>query len=77
MTKAPIQGVLPVAILPYNTDLSLDTSALRLQIEHILHTGCDGVVIGQISEVSRLTAGERFKLAELIAEQTGDKAWQS
>ncbi|MCG8296029.1 MULTISPECIES: dihydrodipicolinate synthase family protein [Pseudomonas] len=73
MTQLPIQGVLPVAILPYNNDLSLDTSALRLQVEHILHTGCDGVVIGQISEVSRLTTSERFRVAELIAEQTGDK----
>ncbi|MEQ1968443.1 dihydrodipicolinate synthase family protein [Xenorhabdus nematophila] len=73
MTNKIIQGVLPVAILPYNSDFSLDEIGFRQQIDHILATGCDGFVIGQISEISRLTAKERFRLAEIIAEQIGDK----
>lgn len=73
MTQKIIEGVLPVAILPYNNDLSLDEAGMRLQVDHILDTGCDGIVIGQISEVSRLTTRERFTLAEIIADQTADK----
>lgn len=71
MSQKVIGGVLPVIILPYNEDYSIDSGDLRRQIDHVLSTGCDGMVMGQVSEVSRLTARERFEVAELIADQIG------
>jgi dihydrodipicolinate synthase/N-acetylneuraminate lyase len=72
MTKE-IKGVLPVIILPYNADYSIDEGDLRRQIDHVLETGCAGMVMGQVSEVSRLTERERFRVAELLAEQIGSR----
>ena len=73
MTIKAIEGVLPVVILPYNSDYSIDEEDLRRQIDHVLSTGCDGMVMGQVSEVSRLTTSERFTIAELMADQIGDR----
>lgn len=39
----------------------------------MLDVGCNGVVVGQVSEVSRLTTSERFRVAELLAESCGDR----
>ena len=71
MSMKTIEGVLPVVILPYNPDYSVDEGDLRRQIDHVLSIGCDGMVMGQVSEVSRLKTSERFAIAELIADQIG------
>lgn len=72
-TAKTIAGVLPVVILPYNDDYSIDEQDFLRQIDHVLDTGCDGLVMGQVSEVSRLTASERFRIAELLAERIGSR----
>ncbi len=73
MPDTVIEGVLPVVILPYSQDYTVDYVDLRRQIDHVLATGCDGMVMGQVSEVSRLTTSERFEVAEVLADQIGDR----
>lgn len=74
MKNIKIQGVLPVLIMPYNSDYSVDYESFKDQIKHNLSVGCDGVVMGQISEVSRLTTSERFEIAKIMSESVGDNA---
>lgn len=62
-----ISGVLPVIIMPYNHDLSIDESDFKRQVDFIIESQCDGFVIGQVSELLRLTTEERFRIAELSA----------
>jgi dihydrodipicolinate synthase/N-acetylneuraminate lyase len=65
--RKEIKGVLPVVLMPYTEQGSLDEAGFFLQTEHIFDVGCDGFVVGQVSELLRLTATERFRLAELCA----------
>lgn len=65
-------GVLPVVIMPYDDQGLIDTAEFSAQVKHVLASGCDGMVVGQVSEVSRLTLRERYKIAELLAESCGD-----
>lgn len=72
MTKS-IGGVLPVVLMPYAGDGTIDEDGFRLQVDHMLDVGCDGFVVGQMSEVLRLTHGERLRVAELSAEAAGGR----
>lgn len=65
------RGVMPVVIMPYDHNGDVHEHDFTRQVHHMLHVGCDGVVVGQVSEVSRLTARERFRVAELLAEACG------
>jgi dihydrodipicolinate synthase/N-acetylneuraminate lyase len=60
-----IKGVLPVVLMPYTDQGAIDEAGFFRQTAHILDSGCDGFVVGQVSEVLRLTTAERFRLAEL------------
>lgn len=68
-----IGGVLPVVLMPYSSDGAIDEDCFRLQVDHMLDAGCDGFVVGQMSEVLRLTHGERLRVAELSAEAAGGR----
>lgn len=72
MSKA-LQGVMPVVIMPYEDNGDVDWTALRNQVKHMASIGCDGVVVGQVSEVLRLDIDERRKTAETIAEAADGK----
>jgi len=61
-----IKGVMPVIIMPYTKTGHINWEELHFQIDHIVSTGCDGVVVGQVSEVLRLTDKERFQLSKEI-----------
>lgn len=61
-----LAGVMPVVIMPYADNGDVDWGALKAQIEHMADIGCDGVVVGQVSEVLRLTTEERLQMAEAI-----------
>lgn len=63
-----IKGVLPVILMPYTDALDIDEADFGREVDHIFGAGCDGFVIGQVSEVMRLTTPERYRLAELCAE---------
>lgn len=67
------RGVMPVVIMPYDHNGDVHEHDFRRQVHHMLNVGCDGVVVGQVSEVSRLTARERFRVAELLAEACGSQ----
>lgn len=66
--KKEIKGVLPVILMPYDHQFNIDEDDFKLQVDHMVNVGCDGFVIGQVSELLRLTASERFRLAELCVE---------
>ncbi|CAL9324537.1 dihydrodipicolinate synthase family protein [Streptomyces sp. SudanB66_2053] len=63
-----IKGVLPVVLMPYTESGAVDEDDFLSQTEHMFRVGCDGFVVGQISEVLRLTHEERLRIAELCAE---------
>lgn len=77
MHNQVVQGVMPVVILPYNADFTIDEGYFRRQIEHVLAVGCDGIVMAQVSEVSRLTARERFAVADLMARHSAAGVYRS
>lgn len=63
-----IKGVLPVVLMPYTDDgARVDEDDFLAQTEHMFQVGCDGFVVGQVSEVLRLTHEERLRVAELSA----------
>lgn len=73
MNRKEIAGVLPVILMPYQDDFSIDEADFRRQVDHLIRVGCDGFVIGQVSELLRLTAQERFRLAELCVESAAGR----
>ncbi|MBT2458748.1 dihydrodipicolinate synthase family protein [Streptomyces sp. ISL-86] len=63
-----VKGVLPVILMPYTEGgAAIDEEDLLAQADHIFAAGCDGFVVGQVSEVLRLTHEERLQVAELSA----------
>lgn len=63
-----IAGVLPVILTPFGDHFDIDEADFRSQVDHIVDVGCDGFVVGQVSEVLRLSSPERFRLTELCVE---------
>jgi dihydrodipicolinate synthase/N-acetylneuraminate lyase len=63
-----IQGVLPVILSPFDDRFEIDESDFKRQVDHVLGCGCDGFVVGQVSELLRLTTPERHRLTELCVE---------
>lgn len=63
-----IEGVMPVILMPYTDAGAIDETDVASQVDHIYAAGCQGFVVGQVSEVMRLTAAERHRLAALCAE---------
>ncbi|MGK5496680.1 dihydrodipicolinate synthase family protein [Streptomyces sp. URMC 125] len=66
MTKE-IRGVLPVVLMPYTENGALDEDDFLAQADHMFDVGSDGFVVGQMSELLRLTHGERLRVAEISA----------
>ncbi|NJQ04666.1 dihydrodipicolinate synthase family protein [Streptomyces lonarensis] len=62
-----IAGVLPVVLMPYTDSGALDEEDFLSQADHIFESGCQGLVVGQMSELLRLTHDERLRVAELCA----------
>ncbi|MCX6431716.1 MAG: dihydrodipicolinate synthase family protein [Actinobacteria bacterium] len=58
MTAVAVSGVLPVFQTPYAPDGSVDLETLEAEIRWILDQGADGVVMGMVSEVLRLSDAE-------------------
>jgi 4-hydroxy-tetrahydrodipicolinate synthase len=53
--------------MPYTETGAVYEDDLLRQAAHVLDVGCQGFVIGQVSEVLRLTTAERMRVAELSA----------
>lgn len=61
-----LAGVLPVISTPFDAGWQIDFPALHREIEYLLESGVDGVVIAMVSEILRLTDEERKTLAEEV-----------
>lgn len=57
-----LTGVLPVIQTPFSEDLSIDYAALQAELDFLFDAGVDGVTIAMVSEILRLTDGERDEL---------------
>jgi dihydrodipicolinate synthase/N-acetylneuraminate lyase len=64
----PLHGVLPIAHTPFTDADEIDAAALRREVEWAFAQGADGIGTGMVSEILRLTADERVRLTELLAE---------
>ena len=62
MMRAIPTGVLPVLATPFTACGDLDTGALRNEIDFVIEHHADGVVLGMVSEVLRLSSEERDAL---------------
>lgn len=63
-SEQTLQGVLPVFQTPYHDDESIDFPTLEREIAWLFDRGADGIVMAMVSEVLRLSGGERRDLAE-------------
>ncbi len=61
-----IRGLLPVLQTPFADDGTIDAAVLRDEIAWVVDNGADGLVMGMVSEVLRLSSEERDQLARWI-----------
>lgn len=61
-----IQGVLPVVQLPYQDDFSIDEQTFLEEIHWLFENGVEGIVMGMVTEVLRLTDQERDRVVALM-----------
>ena len=73
MSKASLQGVLPVVHTPFTEEGAIDLPTLEKEIEWALQVGADGVVVAMVSEVLRLSDRERRELAEAVITAVGQR----
>lgn len=69
----PLAGVLPIVHLPFDAADRIDEAILRREIDWIFSVGADGLGTGMVSEVTRLSADERARLAERLVEITAGR----
>ena len=60
-----LAGVFPVLSTPFTAADEIDTGVLRREIDWLIDCDIDGLTIAMVSEVLRLSEGERKTLAEL------------
>jgi 4-hydroxy-tetrahydrodipicolinate synthase len=63
-----IGGVLPVVQTPFRSSGEIDFESLRSEVGWILDQGVSGVTVGMVSEILRLSTGERLELAEAVCD---------
>ena len=75
MFENPWSGVFAATLCPFNQDYSIDEAGLRDYVRYIASVdGIRGLVCnGHTGEVMGLTARERVKVTEIIADEVGDK----
>jgi dihydrodipicolinate synthase/N-acetylneuraminate lyase len=73
--RAPwsLRGVLPVFQTPFREDEEIDPGALAAEIDWLFENGSDGVVMGMVSEVARLSGQERDALCTLACRFAGSR----
>ena len=64
----PLGGVLPVFQTPYQENGEIDYAVLTQEINWLLESGVDGVVMAMVSEVLRLSYAEQRELAAKTCE---------
>jgi len=68
-----LQGVLPILQTPFTDFDRIDRDTLRRQIDWAFKIGADGIGTGMVSEILKLTAGERIELTEAIVEMASGR----
>jgi len=63
-SRRKLGGVLPVFQTPYRTGETIDLATLEKEVKWLYDCGADGIVMAMVSEVLRLSSGEREELAE-------------
>ena len=63
-SRRKVRGVLPVFQTPYRTGETIDLATLEKEVKWLYDCGADGIVMAMVSEVLRLSSGEREELAE-------------
>ncbi|MGW0228041.1 dihydrodipicolinate synthase family protein [Actinopolymorpha singaporensis] len=66
MTGAEVSGVVCVVQTPFDEQGGIDSATFVRQVEWLFGNGADGVAIGMVSEVLRLSTNERDELATLL-----------
>ncbi len=66
MTGVEVAGVVCVVQTPFGDDGAIDADTFTRQVEWLFDNGADGVAIGMVSEVLRLSTPERDELATLM-----------
>jgi dihydrodipicolinate synthase/N-acetylneuraminate lyase len=61
-----LRGVFPVLQAPFDDDDRLDEAAIASEVDWVFRCGADGVVLGMVSEILRLSDDERFAFAEWV-----------
>jgi dihydrodipicolinate synthase/N-acetylneuraminate lyase len=69
----PLRGVLPVFQTPFGEGEEIDPGALAAEIDWLFENGSDGVVMGMVSEVARLSSEERDTLCTLACRFAGSR----
>ena len=72
MVEVPT-GVLPVLATPFDDSGDLDTGALANEVDFVLEQQVDGVVLGMVSEVLRLSSAERDALVRATCDAVGGR----
>ena len=68
-----LHGVLPIVHTPFLDDDSIDAASLRREIDFAFAAGADGLGTGMVSEILRLTEGERISLTQQIVDRTAGR----
>jgi 4-hydroxy-tetrahydrodipicolinate synthase len=69
-----VEGVIPVALTFYKSDLSLDEENIRRHIDFLIEKGVHGVwAVGSVSEFPLLSKEERKKVVEIIVDQVNQR----
>ncbi len=68
LAKRTLQGVLPIVHTPFTDADEIDVAVLRREIDWAYAQGADGLGMGMVSELLRLTQDERLALTRQVAE---------
>ena len=68
-----ISGVLPVIQVPFSPDFSIDFQLLKHEVEWLYECRVQGLVVGMVSEIQRMTDAERDRLHEKLVEMSAGR----
>ncbi|MDO6729286.1 dihydrodipicolinate synthase family protein [Marinovum sp. 2_MG-2023] len=64
-----IEGIVPILLTPFRSDLSIDYASLRREVDATLATGVHGIGIAIGSEIFKLTPDERREILRAVVDQ--------
>jgi dihydrodipicolinate synthase/N-acetylneuraminate lyase len=73
VTPAKLGGVLPVLSTPFDAGDDIDEQTLAKEIDWLITSGVDGLTIGMVSEVLRLSERERRHLTTVVLALTAGR----